>query len=43
MGIEGALPVTLHAQDGRFGAVPLVGNLHEMVRLPHTMPETKVA
>jgi cytochrome P450 len=43
MGVDGVLPVTLYARDDRFGAVPLTGNIHEMVELPHGIPETKVA
>src|SRR5262245_12894616 len=35
LGVDGSLPVTLHAQDGRFSAVPLTGNIHEMVELPY--------
>lgn len=35
MGVKGALPVTLAPQDGRLTAVPLAGNIHEMVRLPN--------
>jgi hypothetical protein len=33
--VDGSLPVTLHAPDGRFNAVPLSGNIHEMVELPY--------
>jgi cytochrome P450 len=34
MGVRGTLPVTLQIQDGRAMAVPLTGNIHEMVHLP---------
>ena len=34
LNIKGSLPVTLRAQDGRFSAMPLTGNIHEMVSLP---------
>jgi hypothetical protein len=33
MGVKGKLPITLQRR-GRFPAVPLTGNIHEMVRLP---------
>jgi cytochrome P450 len=35
LGVDGSLPVTLHAADGRFTAAPLTGNIHEMVELPY--------
>lgn len=35
LGVDGSLPVTLYAPDGRFNAVPLTGNIHEMVELPY--------
>jgi cytochrome P450 len=35
LGVDRSLPVTLHAPDGRFTAVPLTGNIHEMVALPY--------
>ena len=34
LGVKGPLPVTLRAQDGRLDAVPLTGDIHEMVDLP---------
>lgn len=39
MGVKGSLPVMVLPQDGRFSAVPLTGDIHEMVRLPK-VPET---
>ncbi len=30
------LPMTIHAQDGRFRAAPVSGNIHEMVELPQS-------
>lgn len=38
LGVHGTLPVTLIPQDGRFSAVPLVGDIHEMVRFPRAEP-----
>lgn len=34
LGIRGELPVQLLRQDGDFHAVPLTGNIHEMVQMP---------
>jgi cytochrome P450 len=44
LGVDGSLPVTLQAPDGRFTVVPLTGNIHEMVELPYApMPATAPA
>lgn len=34
LGVRGELPVEVHAQDGRFAAAAVTGNIHEMVALP---------
>lgn len=34
LGVRGSLPVTVLPQDGRFTAVALTGNIHEMVHFP---------
>lgn len=43
LGVQGALPVTIVPQDGRFSAVPLTGNIHEMVDLPQPSARSMAA
>lgn len=43
LGVEGRLPVTVLAQDGRGSTTELTGNIHEMVRFPSARPSVQVA
>jgi cytochrome P450 len=43
LGVHGSLPVTLLAQDGRFQAAALTGNIHEMVQMPQETPLRRAA
>jgi len=43
LGLRQGLPVELHELDRRFSTSPIVGNIHEMVRFPDAVPQTKAA
>jgi cytochrome P450 len=43
LGVRGSLPVTVWPQDGQFTAVPLTGDIHEMVTLPPSAPQRLAA
>ena len=43
LGSRQAVPVTLHAQDGRGSTTPVLGDIHEMVQLPAAEAERRAA